>query len=136
MIKGGGASLLREKILLKATDHRVIIIDENKIAKGGLNREVPVEVLPFAYRSVIEHILQIDGSPAIRMGVKKNGPVVTDNGNYILDVTFPSLTNLNEIDRDLKKITGVIETGIFSKLADRVYIGMRTGKVKVLNREE
>jgi ribose 5-phosphate isomerase A len=135
MIKGGGASLLREKILLKATNHRVIIVDEKKISKRGLNREVPVEVLPFAYRSVIEQIIQIDGSPTIRMGVKKNGPIVTDNGNYILDVTFSSLTNLNEIDRDLKKITGVVETGIFSGLADKVYIGMKTGKVQILNRE-
>ena len=135
MIKGGGAALLREKILLKSAKRRVIIVDEEKVVAGRLTGPVPVEVLPFSYVSVARKIEKTGGAPRVRLAVKKNGPVVTDNGNFILDVSFPNLGSYLEIDAGLRAITGVIETGLFIGLADKVYVGTRTGEVQVLTKK-
>lgn len=133
LIKGGGASLLREKILMKAAIRKVIIIDENKIT-NILNMPVPVEVLPFCYIYVMKQMVKIGAKPALRIGLKKNGPIVTDNGNYIIDADFGSFKKCEKIEAELKSLTGVIETGLFLGLADKAYVGMKLGGVKILSK--
>lgn len=126
MIKGVGGALTREKIVASASKMYVIIIDETKLTKKlGVNQLVPVEVLPFGM-STITRKLRILGSKSIlRKAEKKLGPVVTDNGNFILDVDFGPIDNPKELNGMLKAIPGIIETGLFVGMADVVYVGGR-----------
>ncbi|WP_455364282.1 ribose 5-phosphate isomerase A, partial [[Eubacterium] cellulosolvens] len=110
MIKGGGGALFREKILFSSAQRKVVIVDEEKIV-DKLTWPIPIEILPFCYISVMKQIERMGGDPQLRMGVKKNGPIVTDNGNYILEAKFPNVEDYREIEATLKTITGVIETG-------------------------
>jgi ribose 5-phosphate isomerase A len=134
LIKGGGAALLREKILAEAAQQLVIIVDSKKIVERlGTRMAVPVEVLPEALALAIDRIQQLGGSPLLRQAQRKAGPIITDNGNFILDVTFPKITNPTELDRNLNAIPGVIENGLFPHQANVVYVGQKKG-VKILQR--
>lgn len=121
-IKGGGAALTREKILAFASKKVLILIDETKLVEK-LSMPVPVEVLPFAYGYVLKKLSSIC-KPKLREGKGKVGPIITDNGNFILDCDFGVLENPEGIEKELKSIAGVIESGIFpSKLIDAVIVG-------------
>jgi len=135
MIKGRGGALTREKIVASASKQNVIVADETKLVKKlGVNHPVPVEVLPFAAASVTSKIQKLGGKPFLRMGEGKVGPVVTDNGNFILDIWMQSIENPKELDVKLKSIPGVLETGLFVGIADIVYVGTRN-TVKRFSRE-
>ena len=126
MIKGWGGALTKEKIVASASKMRVYVVDETKLAdRLGNNQRVPVEVLPFALPTINPKIIKMGGTPVLRKATKKAGPVVTDNGNFILDIDFGLIENLLELNRDLKTIPGVIETGIFAQMADVVYVGKK-----------
>jgi len=126
MIKGMGGALAREKIVALASKQNVIVADETKLVKRlGYNHPIPVEVLPFAVTAVISKIREAGGKPVIRMGTGKVGPVVTDNGNFILDVWMRRINDPRELDTRLKSISGVVETGLFVDVADLVYVGTR-----------
>jgi len=126
MIKGMGGALTREKIVASASKLNVIVADETKLVKKlGANHPVPVEVLPFAVATVTLKIREIGGKPVLREGAEKVGPVVTDNGNFILDVSLGPIDNPKETDMKLKSIPGVVETGLFIGVADIVYVGTR-----------
>ena len=132
MIKGGGGALTREKIVASAAKQVVIVADETKLAeKLGTSFLVPVEVLPFALATVSAGIKKLDGKPLLREAKGKVGAVVTDNGNYIVDVDFGPIDNAEELNRQLKIIPGVIETGLFIGLADIVYLGKKDGLIKL-----
>lgn len=134
LIKGGGGALAREKVLAHNSDEFIVIADESKLVdKLGDACPVPVEVLPYAHRSVARAAGRLGGRSRLREGVKKVGPVVTDNGNFILDIDFDRIRNPYELDRRLKSIPGVVETGLFLDLADIVYLGRRSGKVAKLS---
>ena len=94
---------------------------------------VPVEVLPEALALAMDRIQQIGGSPMVRQAQRKAGPLVTDNSNFILDVTFPQITNVAELDKTLNMIPGVIENGLFPHQANVIYVGQKKG-VKILQR--
>jgi len=124
MIKGMGGALAREKIVASASKQNVIVADETKLVrKLGVNHAVPVEVLPFAVATVTSKIREIRGKPILRIGKGKVGPVITDNGNLIVDVWMKSIVNIKELDAKLKSIPGVVETGLFVGIADVVYVG-------------
>jgi ribose 5-phosphate isomerase A len=126
MIKGMGGALLREKIVASASKQEIIIADETKLVKKlGINHPVPVEVLPSAAVVVMSRIREIGGKPVLRTGTGKVGPVVTDNGNFILDVSMKKISSPEELDTELRSIPGVVETGLFIGLADIVYVGTR-----------
>ena len=127
MIKGGGGALTREKIVASAAKQVVIVADESKMVETLGSFKVPVEVLPFALATVSAGIKKLDGKPLLREGKGKVGAVVTDNGNYIVDIDFGSIDNAEELNRWLKFIPGVIETGLFIGLADIVYLGKADG---------
>ena len=129
LIKGMGGALTREKIVASASKKVVIVADQSKKVDvlGVNNHPVPIEVLPFAVPLVLRRIREIGGKPNLREGQKKVGPVVTDNGNVIVDAEFGPITEPLELDCNLKKLPGVIETGLFVETATIVYIGKRNG---------
>ncbi|MFX0096673.1 MAG: ribose-5-phosphate isomerase RpiA [Candidatus Hodarchaeota archaeon] len=123
LIKGGGAALTREKIVGAAATNLIIVIDSSKLSDGLGGVPVPVEVLPFAYNFVKRKMQEMGGKVSLRNANRKLGPVITDNGNFILDVKFDEIDEPSLLERELNNIPGVIENGIFSGLADIVYIG-------------
>lgn len=133
LIKGGGAALTREKIVDSAAKAFIVVVDEGKLSKG-LVGPVPVEVVPFGLKATVKKIMGIGGRPKLREGSGKVGPVVTDNGNFILDVDFGEIRDPGELDARLKSIPGVVETGLFLNMADEIYVGLKEGGVQTLRR--
>ena len=133
LIKGMGAALAREKIVASASKRNVIIADESKKVKvlGENNHPVPVEVLPFAISIVRRRIEEMGGKPSLREGKGKVGPVITDNGNVVIDAIFGPIDNAAELEKKLKMIPGVVETGLFVGLADTVYIATSSSMEKI-----
>ena len=124
LIKGGGGALTREKIVASAARQFVIVADETKLVeKLGTNHTIPIEVLPFALPTVMVKLRELKGKPVLREGGGKVGPLVTDNGNFVVDVDFGPVDDVKELDLQLKLISGVIETGLFVGMADVVYLG-------------
>jgi ribose 5-phosphate isomerase A len=124
LIKGGGAAHTREKIVDALAEQFIVVVDGSKIVdKLGSTFPVPVEVLPMAIAPVSRAIVALGGKPELRMGVKKDGPVITDQGNMVLDVTFDSIPNPAELEKTLNNIPGVLENGLFVGLTDLVLIG-------------
>ena len=134
LIKGMGGALAREKIVALASKRLVIVADETKKVKilGENSHPVPIDVLPFATPIVMRKIKEIGGKPTLREGIKKVGPVITDNGNVIIDADFGLISKPSELEYKLKKLTGVVETGLFVKMADVVYLGKRSGVEKLV----
>ncbi len=124
LIKGMGAALVREKIVATATKLNIIVADETKKVKvlGERNQAVPIEVLPFAFSLVKRKIKENGGNPIIREGKGKLGPVITDNGNAIIDSNFGLIQKPEEIDQKIHMIPGVVETGFFVGLTDIAYL--------------
>lgn len=135
LVKGGGAALLREKIVDSTSKKLVIIVDEKKLAKTlGGPQPIPVEIVPFGYASTVAKIRKISEKTVLRESTGKVGPVITDNGNLIIDVHFRSLRRPEIIHEKLKRIPGVIETGLFLGMADTAYVGRKDGRVDILRR--
>ncbi len=135
LIKGEGGALTREKIVASAAKEVVIVADETKLVERlGSSHPVPVEVLPFALQTIRLSLEGLGGKPVLRVGKGKAGPVVTDNGNFIVDFYGGPFEAPKEFDVRLKLIPGVIETGLFVGLADVVYLGRRDGVEKLMRR--
>jgi len=128
LIKGMGGALAREKIVASASKQNIIIADETKKVKtlGENNHPVPIEVLPFAISPVKRRIKEIGGKPILREGKGKVGPVITDNGNMIIDASFGPIDDAVKLEKKLKMIPGLVETGLFVGLADIAYLGTRS----------
>jgi len=134
VVKGGGGAMLREKIVDSAASKLVIVVDERKLTQHlGDGQSIPLEVLPFAYKSVQVKITNMGGRARLRESTEKAGPVVTDNGNFILDADFGRIDRPVQLDRRLKMLPGLLETGLFLKMTDYVYVGRKDGKVDVLH---
>ncbi len=135
LIKGMGAALAREKIVAAASKLNVIVADEKKRVKllGENNQSVPIEVLPFAVALVERKIIDAGGKPVLREGKGKLGPVITDNGNALMDVYFGEIQNPMELNLKLKMIPGVVETGLFLGLTDIAYV-TTSGKVEKISK--
>lgn len=129
-IKGGGAAHTREKIVALSAKKFVVVVDESKVA-DVLNHPVPLEVLPFARKLVEKQVAGLGGKAKLRMGVNKDGPVVSDNGNLIMDADFGKIDDPYSLDDALSHCAGIIEHGIFTKV-DIVYIGKKDGSVEIL----
>lgn len=127
LIKGGGAAHTLEKIVDSAADKFLVIVDESKEVKKLGDFPVPLEVIPAAYRPVTEYIKIVGGSPSLRMAQMKDGPVITDNNNFVVDVQFNEIPNPHELEVALNSIPGVVENGIFAGIADQVLIATANG---------
>ena len=124
LLKGGGGALTREKIIGYNAKKFIIIVDESKVVKGNiLEGEVNLEVLPFAASIVVKTLKKF--KPTIRMAKAKLGPVISDNGSFIIDCQM-KVENPEEMERWLNNIPGVIENGIFTKF-DMIIIGNEKG---------
>jgi len=125
LIKGMGAALAREKIVASASKQNIIIADESKKVSmlGENGHPVPVEVLPFAIAVASRRIEAVGGNAILREGKGKVGPVITDNGNAVIDASFGVIRNAAELEVKLKLIPGVVETGLFIGLTTTAYIG-------------
>ena len=133
LIKGGGAALAREKIVASASKLNVIIADQNKKVPflGANGQFVPVEVIPFALSPVKQKLAERGGKVAAREAKGKLGPIITDNGNVILDVVFGEIKKPVELSVAVKMIPGVVETGLFVDLTDVAYVGTPNGVEKI-----
>ncbi|MDQ4101825.1 MAG: ribose-5-phosphate isomerase RpiA [Thermoproteota archaeon] len=131
MIKGGGGALLREKILISAAKKVVIVADASKFV-GSFSRSIPIEVHPMA-RSLVYKKLEenMKGKPVLRV-LDKGYPFVTENGNLILDVLFPQITDPKKMELELKNIAGVLEVGIFNRRADIYYKANSDGSFETI----
>ncbi len=125
LIKGMGAALSREKIVASVSKLNITIADKKKKVSmlGENNHPIPIETLPFAIASVKQKIEKNGGTPTLREGKGKLGPVITDNGNAIIDAVFGVIDNPEKLEKKLKMIPGVVETGLFIGLANIAYIG-------------
>lgn len=130
-IKGGGAAHTREKIVAQSAKKFVVVADESKVVEV-LNHPVPLEVLPFARKLVVKQVAELGGKAVMRMGINKDGPVISDNGNFILDADFGDIDDPVSLDKKLSQCTGIVEHGIFTKV-DVVYIGKKDGSVEILD---
>ena len=134
LIKGGGACHVREKLVASKANKLLIVVDETKLVQN-LNHSfpLPVEVLPNAWKQVQEAISEMKGSSSLRMATKKAGPVVTDQGNLILDVLFNNgIKDPKDIELNLNNIPGVLENGLFVDLTDKVLVGRIENNIPVV----
>jgi ribose 5-phosphate isomerase A len=134
LIKGRGAALLREKCVAAAAKHVVIVVDGQKFVKKLGAAVVPVEVLPFAIMPVLRELRGLGSVPVIRSAVRKDGPVITDNGNFIVDCRFADIKNPEKLEVSLALVPGIVESGLFCRLTKKttVIIGGQK-KVKILS---
>ncbi len=133
LIKGLGGALVREKVVAKSSERLIIVVDDSKLVeKLGTKSSLPVEVVPFAWASVLEHLNDICSFPNLRR--EQNDDIfLSDNGNYIIDCAFEGIDNPEEVEREIKSITGVIDSGLFIGIANTVIVGSEGG-VRVLCR--
>ena len=125
LIKGGGACHVREKLVAYKAQRLLIVVDETKMVQN-LNKTfpLPVEVLPNAWKQVKDMISEMNGCSTLRMATKKAGPVVTDQGNLILDVLFnDGINDPKDVERSINNIPGVLENGLFVDITDKVLVG-------------
>ncbi len=134
LIKGRGAAHTREKCVAAAAKHFIVVVDEKKVVRKLGGAPVPVEVLPFAIMPVLKELRALGCMPVIREAVRKDGPVITDNGNFIVDCSFDEINNPEILEAAIASIPGVIESGLFCSFVRKttVIIG-GPKKVKILS---
>ena len=133
-IKGGGAAHLREKLVEYNSKIFVVIGDSSKAVKTiGTQFRVPVEIIGDARVPVTQALNKLGADYVLREGVKKAGPVITDNGNMILDCHWESPINVAEMEDKINQIVGVVENGLFSKNKPIVFIAQDDGTVDIKN---
>jgi ribose 5-phosphate isomerase A len=132
LIKGGGGCLVQEKIVASNSKKLVIIADFRKTSQilgENWKQGVPIEVLSIAYVPLMKRFEKMGGEPVLRMATAKAGPLVTDNGNFIIDVDFGKIENPNVLNEQILRMPGVVDTGLFIKMANIAYIGQEDGTV-------
>ena len=125
LIKGGGACHVQEKLVAARADRFVVVVDSTKLVERlNLGFLLPVEVLPGAWRQVQQQLAALGGKAELRMAQRKAGPVVTDQGNLVLDVTMNGgISDPAALESTVNNIPGVLENGLFVDLVDEVLVG-------------
>ena len=134
LIKGGGGALMREKLIAYNSKQYMIVVDESKMVPQLGTFPLPVEILPFGHELTLRQLQKTCDGVSLR---KKDGErFTTDNGNLIADLQLSSIDNPEQIDRRLRQIPGVLETGLFfHRMVDQVMIGTAGGDVKILHHQ-
>lgn len=134
LIKGMGGALLWEKIVAKMSKKECIIVDASKLVSVlGEKTPVPVEIAPYGWRKTMQ-IIEKKFRCKATLRKKGDGIYRTDSGNYILDCKFEKIEEPKSIERDLKLITGVVESGLFCEIANIVIVGDESGGIKEIER--
>ena len=125
LIKGGGACHVQEKLVAVRAERFVVVVDSTKLVDTlNLGFLLPVEVLPGAWRQVQDQLAMMAGTANLRMAVKKAGPVVTDQGNLVLDVKFAGgISEPASLEAAINNLPGVLENGLFVNITDQVLVG-------------
>ena len=125
LIKGGGACHVQEKLVADRAERFIVVVDSTKLVQClNLDFLLPVEVLPGAWVQVQFRLKSMGGVAELRMATRKAGPVVTDQGNLVLDVRFEAgISDPIALERDINNLPGVLENGLFVNLADEVLVG-------------
>lgn len=132
LTKGGGGALLIEKIVAYNSEQVVMVVDESKLVDHlGLQFPIPVEVVPEARLTVTRSLERLGAVVQVRMAEKKMGPVVTDNGNILLDIRFEAAIDPEALEIEMNRIPGVMENGLFTRCNPLVYVGRSNGTVDV-----
>ncbi len=129
LIKGGGACHVQEKLVARRADRFVVVVDSTKLVdRLNLGFLLPVEVLPGAWRQVRGQLAEMGGAAELRMAVRKAGPVVTDQGNLVLDVRFvDGIAEPRRLEQAINNLPGVLENGLFVDITDQVLVGEING---------
>ncbi|WGI17719.1 ribose-5-phosphate isomerase RpiA [Methanonatronarchaeum sp. AMET-Sl] len=130
LIKGGGAAHFREKVVASLADRFICIVDDTKTS-SVLDLPVPIEVAPFALEYVLDELEVLSGDPVVRECEEKDGPLVTDNGNFIVDCSFGEILDPFELSQKLSDISGAIEHGLFPGIANEILVGGKEGVTKL-----
>ena len=124
LIKGGGAAHTREKVVDSLANIFIVVVDSGKLVdKLGSTFLLPIEVIPMAMTPVMASLEKLGGKPELRMGIKKAGPVVTDQGNLVIDVKFEAIEDPANLERTINNFPGVLENGLFVNVADVILVG-------------
>ncbi|MCA0755675.1 ribose-5-phosphate isomerase RpiA [Paenibacillus sp. N4] len=134
LIKGGGGALLREKIVADASKRLIVIVDESKVVRQLGRFPLPVEVVPFGFELTERKLRALGCEPKLRTADSQ--PYITDNGNYIMDCEFGSIANPALLAEELHRIPGVVEHGLFIRMAAQVIVGRPDGSVYELDRKQ
>lgn len=136
MVKGGGGAHTREKIVANVAKKVNIVVDKTKLVRNlGEKNPIPTEIVPFA-KNYLFGVLENFGVAA---EVRKNPngkPFITDNGNYIIDTKIPDIKNPEKLGNKLAKIPGIIENGIFTDLADKIFVGHEKGSETLTSKKD
>lgn len=131
LIKGGGAALVREKIIANVSKEIIIVVDESKVSRTlGTTFPLPVEIVRFGWEATQTEVNRLCGDSTLRLSSTADGnrqPLITDNGNYILDCHFEGIPDPKTTEMQLNNIPGVVENGIFVNRADKIIIGTDSG---------
>ena len=125
LMKGGGACHVQEKLVAALAKKFIVVVDSTKLVKKlNLDFKLPVEVLPSAWKQVQKTLHDLGGKGNLRMAQKKAGPIVTDQGNLILDLSFRhGIDQPDLLESQINNIPGVLENGLFVNLTDQVLVG-------------
>ncbi|WP_077065077.1 ribose-5-phosphate isomerase RpiA [Gracilibacillus massiliensis] len=132
LIKGGGGALLREKMVASISKKFIVVIDESKYVNQLGKFPLPVEIVPFSWETTLNTIKKLGCTPKIRSN-KNASPFITDNQNYIADCYFEIIDNPAVLNQQLNMIPGVVENGLFIKMADTIVLGRKNGDVTIMS---
>lgn len=126
LTKGLGGALLRERVVAHAAQRFVVLVTPEKcVEKLASRTHIPIEVVPFAKAVVARAFTALGGEATVRM--RDGDFYLTDNGNLILDTKLAPLDDPQRVDRAIRAVPGVVDTGLFLGMADEVLIGTETG---------
>ncbi len=130
LIKGRGAAHAREKVVASQARRFVVLVDSTKkVDVLGTRMPVPVEVIPMALGPVSRALTRLGAAPTLRLGERKDGPVVTDQGLWLIDAKFPRIDDPEGLDRALNGIPGIVEHGLFVGMTTDLLVGLTGQKV-------
>ena len=134
LVKGGGGALTIEKLVEYNTDLFYVVVDESKLSRRiGSLYPIPVEVIPQALRPATRALEGLGARPVLRMAARKAGPVVTDNGNLILDLDLQGADmDASYLEERINTIPGVLENGLFTRATTEIWVGRSDGTVEFL----
>ena len=120
MIKGGGAALLKEKIVAFTSKEEIIVVSSQKLVKQLGKFPLPVEVIQFGWEVTFNHLERLGGNPDLR--INQGQPLLTDQGNFVIDCKFGQISDVIKLEKNLNMIPGVVENGLFVDLCSRMIL--------------